>query len=139
MSLFRVTGTALAAAALGSAGALAQAVAPNQPVPSHYAITNVRIVAAPGRTIARGTIVIRDGLVAAVGPTVTTPAGAWVIDGAGLTVYPGLIDALSTVGLPASLRIPEPRPAGQSGQGGQTGQQAAQPPHSWGPQDRPAT
>jgi imidazolonepropionase-like amidohydrolase len=142
MPLFRATGTALAAAALSSAAALAQSVGPTQPAPSHYAITNVRIVAAPGRTIARGTIVIKDGLIAAVGPSVTTPAGAWVIDGAGLTVYPGLIDALSTVGLPASLRIPEPRPAsqsGQSGQGGQTGSQASQPPYSWGPQDRPAT
>jgi imidazolonepropionase-like amidohydrolase len=136
MSLFRVTGTALAAAALGSVAAFAQGVPTNQPAPSHYAITNVRIVAAPGRTIARGTIVIKDGLIAAVGPTVTAPASAWVIDGAGLTVYPGLVDALSTVGLPASLRIPEPRPASQGGQGGQ---QASQAPHSWGPQDRPAT
>lgn len=142
MHFFKVPAIALAMAALGSAGLGAQGAAPTQPAPSHYAIKNVRIVAAPGRTIARGTIVIKDGLITAVGANVTAPAGAWVIDGTGLTTYPGLVDALSTVGLPTSLRIPEPRPAGQSGQagqGGQSGQQASQPPYSWGPQDRPAT
>ena len=30
------------------------------------------------------------------------PADAWVIEGEGLTVYPGLIDALSTVGMPGA-------------------------------------
>jgi imidazolonepropionase-like amidohydrolase len=140
MSLFRVTGIALAAAAVGAAAAGAQGVMPTQPAPSHYAIKNARIVTAPGRTIARGTIVIKDGLVAAVGPTVTAPPGAWVIDGAGLTVYPGLVDALSTVGLPAALRLPEPRPATAGvGGGGGGGAQTAQGPYSWGPQDRPAT
>jgi len=40
-------------------------------------------------------------LIDAVGASVEPPAEAWVIDGAGLTVYPGLIDALSTWGIPA--------------------------------------
>jgi len=48
--------------------------------------------------IAKGTVVVRDGLIEAVGENVTVPTGAWVVDGEGLTVYPGLIDALSTVG-----------------------------------------
>ena len=55
-----------------------------------YAITNARIVTVSGPTIERGTVVIRDGLIAAVGPSVTPPADARVIDGNGLTVYPGL-------------------------------------------------
>ena len=42
---------------------------------------------------------IKDGLIADVGAGVAVPAGARVIDGAGLTVYPGLIDADSVIGL----------------------------------------
>ena len=66
-----------------------------------YAITNARIVPVSGAEVARGTVVIREGLIAAVGANVAAPADARVIDGTGLTVYPGLIDANSTLGLPA--------------------------------------
>ena len=66
------------------------------------------------------------------------PPGAWVIDGAGLTVYPGLVDTLSTIGLPGPLTLPQGR-GGRGGRGGQAGQGAGAAPHSWGPQDRPAT
>ena len=63
------------------------------------AITNARIhpVTQPG--IERGTIVIRGGTIAAVGADVPVPAGAEVIDAAGADVYPGWIDARSTLGL----------------------------------------
>ncbi|HEV8264691.1 MAG TPA: amidohydrolase family protein [Gemmatimonadales bacterium] len=137
MSLSKINGLALALVALGAGSVAAQSVAPSLPAPSHFAIRNARIVTAPGRAIARGTIVIKDGLITAVGANVAAPAGAWVIDGAGLTVYPGLVDALSTVGLPAALRLPEPRAGGAAGAG--TAASTAQPPYSWGPQDRPAT
>ena len=60
--------------------------------PHIYAITGARIVTAAGAPIGSGTVVIRAGLVDAVGPSVTAPADARVIDGKGLTVYPGLID-----------------------------------------------
>jgi len=118
----------------------AQSVAPALAPPSHYAITNARIVTAPGRVIERGTIIFKDGLIVAVGATVAAPASAWAIDGAGLSVYPGLVDGLATVGLPQTLRLPEdqrpqsPFGGGQGGQGG--GQQTA---YSWGPEYRPAT
>ncbi len=69
--------------------------------PSTYAITNARLVPVSGPAIARGTIVVRNGLIAAIGANVAVPADARVIDGNGLTVYPGLIDAFSTFGLPA--------------------------------------
>src|ERR1051325_7338888 len=72
-----------------------------------YAITNAHIVPVTGPEIARGTIVIRNGLIAAVGANVTAPADARVIDGAGLTVYPGLIDANTTLGMPQ----PSPSPS----------------------------
>ena len=79
-----------------------------------YAITNARIVPVSGQEIARGTIVIRNGLIAAVGANVAAPADARVIDGTGLSVYPGLIDASTTLGIPAAPA----RPGGAGGGGG---------------------
>jgi imidazolonepropionase-like amidohydrolase len=73
-----------------------------------YAITGARIVPVSGAEIARGTVVIRGGLIAAVGANVSAPPDARVIDGTGLTVYPGLIDANTNLGMPASQ---QPRPA----------------------------
>lgn len=70
-----------------------------------YAITNARIVTVSGAPIERGTVVIRDGLIAAVGAGVAAPADARIIDGSGLTVYPGLIDSSTSLG------IPQPTPA----------------------------
>ena len=62
------------------------------------AIRNARIVTVSGATIAKGTVVVRNGLIEAVGDSVPVPADAMVVDGEGLTVYPGLIDGLSTWG-----------------------------------------
>lgn len=67
-----------------------------------YAITNARIVTVSGNAIERGTIVIRNGLINAVGAGVKVPADARIIDGTGLTVYPGLIDAYTSLGIPSS-------------------------------------
>ncbi|MCC7124679.1 MAG: amidohydrolase family protein [Acidobacteria bacterium] len=76
-----------------------------------WAIQNARIVPVSGAVIEKGTVVMRDGVIAAVGASVTTPTGAQVIDGAGLTVYPGLIDMGSTAGLalPPAPRAESPR------------------------------
>lgn len=68
------------------------------PVPAPgtlVAITNATILTASHGTIEKGTIVIRDGKIAAVGPNVQVPAGAKVIDGTGKFVTPGIIDAHS--------------------------------------------
>lgn len=46
-----------------------------------------------------GTVVVRDGLIEAAGAGVETPADAEVIDAAGLHVYPGLLNAFTSVGL----------------------------------------
>jgi imidazolonepropionase-like amidohydrolase len=59
-----------------------------------WAIVNARIVPVSGAPIERGTVLIRNGLVEAVGPAVQTPPDARVLDAAGMTVYPGLVDAL---------------------------------------------
>lgn len=96
-------------------GARAQNPNPQRPPAiDTYAITNARIVPVSGAEIARGTVVIRGGLIAAVGANVTAPTDARVIDGAGLTIYPGLIDANSTLGLPAGAT---PQRAGGGGGG----------------------
>ena len=61
------------------------------------AIRNAKIVTVSGPVIAKGSIVVRNGLIEAVGDNVAAPADAMVIDGEGMTVYPGLIDSLSTI------------------------------------------
>lgn len=83
-----------------------------------YAITNARIVPVSGPVIERGTVVIRDGLIAAVGPNVSAPADARLIDGTGLTVYPGLIDASTSLGIPQPSPTATPTPGGGGGGGG---------------------
>ena len=67
--------------------------------PRYFAIKNARIVTVSGAVIEHGTVVIAKGLIQSVGTNVTVPAEAWVIDGTGLTVYPGLIDAGTNLGL----------------------------------------
>ncbi|HEY7786827.1 MAG TPA: hypothetical protein VIB00_19000, partial [Pyrinomonadaceae bacterium] len=57
-----------------------------------YAIRNAHIITVSGADIENGTIVIRDGKIAAVGATVDVPAGAQTIDARGQFVYPGMID-----------------------------------------------
>lgn len=63
------------------------------------AIRNATIYPVTSAPIPNGTIVFDKGVITAVGTNVTVPAGATVIDGSGLSVYPGLIDAGSQVGL----------------------------------------
>jgi imidazolonepropionase-like amidohydrolase len=64
-----------------------------------FAIRNARIVTVSGADIENGTVVIRDGKIEAVGANVNVPAGAQTIDGSGLSVYPGMIDAGTNMGL----------------------------------------
>ena len=64
-----------------------------------FAIRNARIVTVTGPDIENGTVVIRDGKIEAVGAGVSVPAGAQTIDGRGLSIYPGMIDAGTNMGL----------------------------------------
>ena len=79
-----------------------------------FAITNARIVTVSGATIENGTVVIQNGKIAAVGANVSVPANAERIDGKGLSVFPGMIDAATnlglaeiTLGVPASVDVAE--------------------------------
>ena len=64
-----------------------------------FAITNARVIPVNGPEIPSGTVVISGGKIQAVGAAVAVPAGAEVIDARGLRVYPGMMDAGTSIGL----------------------------------------
>jgi imidazolonepropionase-like amidohydrolase len=66
---------------------------------STYAIVGATIHPVSSRVIAKGTVVVQNGRITAVGASAAVPAGARVVDGRGLNVYPGFIDAGSSLGL----------------------------------------
>jgi imidazolonepropionase-like amidohydrolase len=70
------------------------------------ALAGGRIVTVDGPLIENGTVVITEGRISAVGASVTVPAGATVVDVSGKTVYPGLIDGLTTIGLTEIGSVP---------------------------------
>ena len=70
----------------------------------YHALVGARVVTGPGQVLDDATIVIRDGLVQAVGRGMEAPAGARVWDLDGLTVYPGFIDAHADLDMDA---VPE--------------------------------
>src|SRR5712672_3093352 len=84
-----------AVAGLACLGALATA----QSESTVYAITHAKIFTLSGAAIEDGTVVIQNGKIANVGAAVEVPAGAHVIDGKGLQVYPGLFDPVTQMGL----------------------------------------
>ncbi len=90
----------------------------HQNTPAVHAFTNAKIVIAPGNVINKGTLVIRDGMITAVGTSVAIPADARVWDMAGMTLYPGLIDSYSDIGMPKKA---------QPGQGRRSEQQPPAP------------
>lgn len=70
------------------------------PVTRTYAIKNARIIQAPGRVIDGGVLIIKNGIIAAVGKNIEIPAGARIIQADSLYVYAGFIDGLSHTGVP---------------------------------------
>lgn len=102
--------------------------------PPFFAIVHARIVPVSGPAIADGTVVIANGLIQSAGADAQIPPAAEVIDGHGLAVYPGLIDAMTTVGLgapPSPGRGPRSPAAGAA--------RPAPAKISMGPEDRPGT
>jgi imidazolonepropionase-like amidohydrolase len=67
------------------------------------AFTNARIIPVTGATIEKGTLVVQDGKIVAVGARgqVSIPAGATLVDLAGKSVMPGIVDSHSHIGSPA--------------------------------------
>src|SRR3954452_25007210 len=94
-------------AMLIASSAFAQSVIINSPGKKlTVAIRNATIVPVTSAPIPNGTIVFSNGVITAVGAAATIPAGATVIDGTGLFVYPGLIDSGSRVGLEEISAVP---------------------------------
>ncbi|MYI32814.1 MAG: hypothetical protein F4112_07590 [Holophagales bacterium] len=97
-------------ATAGVLAALPLLAGPPPEPPPFYAIENARVEVGDGTVLDRATVVIENGTITAVAEDAAIPAHAWVIDGEGLTVYPGLIDAMGS--------LPQPRrPSGGPGAG----------------------
>jgi len=94
--------------------------------PQYFAIRGARVVPVSGPPMDDATVVVARGVIVAVAKDATIPADAWVIEGKGLTVYPGLVDAFTDVGLP----LPPPAPAAEG-----TPRRIGEA--SRGPEDRP--
>jgi len=69
------------------------------PVTGTYAITNVNIIQSPGRTVEMGTVLLEDGIIKAVGKSVSIPPDARVIKADSMYLYAGFIDGMSHVGV----------------------------------------
>lgn len=106
----------LVACGLVALGATAQTLNTERPTglreapATWHAFTDARLVLAPGQVVERGTLLVRDGRIVAVGANVAVPAGArvWPLDGR--PVYAGFIDLASPLGVPAALREPPAAP-----------------------------
>ena len=72
--------------------------------PRVHALINATVVASPGNVTANATVVLRDGLIEAVGRDVTVPPDARTWDLTGKTIYAGFIDAFSHFGMPEGLK-----------------------------------
>jgi imidazolonepropionase-like amidohydrolase len=107
LQLLRLT-AAIAALALGIGSFEIDARSASEPgrAPALYAIRGARVIPVAGPAIDKGTVVMRDGVIVDVGANVTVPTDAVVIDGAGLTVYPGLIDMANTTAVDSSEAPP---------------------------------
>ncbi len=79
-----------------------------KPVSNTYIIKNATVVQAPGRTLEGAHVLIRDGLISAVGKDLTVPVDAQVVEGDSLVVYAGFIDGLSHAGLEEPKRQERP-------------------------------
>ncbi len=90
-----------AAVALALAASLATPAWPQTAATSTnaYAIKGGKVFTLAGAPIENGTVIIRDGKIAAVGANIAIPQDAQVIDATGLEVYPGMFDPITQIGL----------------------------------------
>ena len=85
--------------AFGAYGVLTLSSWAQTPAPTTYAITHAKIFTISGAPIEEGTLLIKDGKIAAIGTDVAIPGDAKVIDAKGLQIYPGLFDSVTQMGL----------------------------------------
>jgi imidazolonepropionase-like amidohydrolase len=116
-----------AVAAMGAVLFGAERVAAQGGEPQYFAIRGATVVPVSGPRLENATIIISRGVIKAVSKDATIPDEAWVIEGKGLTVYPGLMDSFTDVGIPPAVA--------PSGESGSRPAQAI----SHGPEDRPGS
>ena len=98
----RMVGGFLVFGFAGVAGVLAQApMVDTTPGPGTIAITGGKLLTITHGVIENGVVLIEGGKIAAVGTaaSVKVPKGATIVDAKGMTVYPGLIDSETRLGL----------------------------------------
>jgi imidazolonepropionase-like amidohydrolase len=92
---------------------LAQTIKPVEGIrentPAVYALTNCKIVISPEKTINSGTIVVRDGIITAIGAGVKAPDDAQIRDYKNKTVYPGFIESYLPA-TPKEIKDPDAKP-----------------------------
>jgi imidazolonepropionase-like amidohydrolase len=79
------------------------------------AVTNAKILPIDGPAIEHGTLVVRDGKIVAVGDAASTkiPDGATVVDAAGKTVMPGIVDSHSHIGDDGNITVADGQDANE--------------------------
>lgn len=108
------TAFAFAALSLATVYGQKQPDPPKQPAPTAYLLKDARVIVKPGQVMPKASILIRDGKIAKIAPTIDDAGGATVIDCSGLTAYPGLIHPFLRVGVDGLGSTAQ----GQRGQGG---------------------
>jgi imidazolonepropionase-like amidohydrolase len=133
----RIRSIVVHAAALVAAGVFLNTAGTAARSSGLYAVRNARIITVSGATIDRGTVVMRNGVIEDVGANVTPPADAIVVDGSGLTVYPGLIDMTNSTAIDTGETAAAGAAGGRGGGGGGgRGGGGATPAISWEDQER---
>lgn len=89
-----------------------------KPVTRTYALTQATVVTEPGKMIEGATVVIKDGLILAVGKNVKIPIDAQVVKADSMYIYAGFIEGLSHTGIPKA----EAQQGGRGGGGPQAPQ-----------------
>ncbi|MXX74279.1 MAG: amidohydrolase family protein [Holophagales bacterium] len=137
MEVIATTGRALRLAGVALFVTVPLIAGPPPEPPPFYAIEGVRVEVGDGTVLERATVVIENGTITAVAEDAAIPAHAWVIDGEGLTVFPGLIDAMGS--LPQPRRPPGGPGGGAPAPGGQRRRPDTDRALPRGPEDRPLT
>ena len=101
---FVLAALAPAAVAFGAAPSTSPIEGLRDATPRVHALVGARIVVSPAETIENGTVVLRDGVIEAVGANLPTPADARVWNVRGRTIYAGFIESESALFLPAAWR-----------------------------------
>ena len=127
---------AVVACAVSAALPFARLDARQMPAAPVYAIQGVKIVT-PDATIDKGNVVMRNGVIDAVGASAAVPSDAIVVDGSNMALYPGLIDMTNTAAVDMPPAAPNsPAQVAQEGRGGGRGRGNAGPPPTWADAER---